>query len=453
MAGLDLENLIAPVSADDPCGPDLDLDGDADYMNFVAGAEGRLPSSYFDGKDESGASGRPFQFSKTEVDSIFAGVAPLLAKTRDLRLLVLLIKFALLGRQFDDFRTLIRAVAMLLAERWDEVHPRADGGEFQARMVAVESIDVQPTVIMPLQFLPLVEHRRFGSMSYRSYLIATGAVAPRENEEVTDQATIDKLIREVDLADLIARRGEFTELQSALDDIGKTWSEKDSSGGLVRLDKVVELVGKIVTFLDGAVTLRDPAAGLAATSPDQSPETDAAGDGAATQDAEAGTWRVTNQGEAGAALSAVENYFSVNEPSSPALPLVRQARQLLGKSFIEVMRTLLPTHFEQATVEIGRTESFRLPVERLAALTGEGEATTTGVQPASDQAGGIEIRSRNQALSLLDRVAAYFRAAEPSSPIPFIIERARDLAQRDFLSVLKTLLPADTLKADSDNAG
>src|SRR5262245_18818041 len=187
MAGFELQKLIDTTSPDDLCGPDLDLDGDADYMNFVAGAEGRLPSSYFDGKDESGLSGRPFQFSKTEVESIFTGAAPFLAKTRDLRLLVLLSKFALLGRQFEDFRTLVRAVAGLLADRWDEVHPRAEGGEFQARMVAVESIDVQPTVIMPLQFLPLVEHRRFGSMNYRTHLIATGAVTPRENEDVTDQ--------------------------------------------------------------------------------------------------------------------------------------------------------------------------------------------------------------------------------------------------------------------------
>ena len=453
MSGLDLQNLIGPVSADDPCGRDLDLDGDADYMNFVAGAEGRLPSSYFDGKDESGASGRPFQFSKIDVDSVFTGAAPILAKTRDLRLLVLLSKFVLLSRQFEDFRTLIRAVATLLTGRWDEVHPRAEGGEFQARMVALESIDVQPTVIMPLQFLPLIEHRRFGSISFRSHLIATGAATPRANEEVADQAAIDKLIREVDVADLIAKRGEFIDLQSALGEICQTWSEKNPSGEQVRLDKTLELVGKIVTFLDGAVTLRDPAAGLAAAASDQSAGSavEDGADGTVAESAAVGAWRVTNQGEAGAALSAVETYFNLNEPSSPTLPLVRQARQLLGRSFIDIMRTLVPTHLEQAGVEIGRTESFRLPVERLAALTGEGEGATMGAEPASDQACAIAIRSRNEALSLLDQVAAYFRAAQPSSPVPFIIERARDLAQRDFLSVLKTLLPADSLKANTDN--
>jgi len=451
MAGLEFQDLIAPVSEDDPCGPDLDLAGDPDYMNFVAGAEGRLPSSYFDGKDESGASGRPFQFSKTELDSVFTGAAPLLTKTRDLRLLVLLSKFALLGRQFDDFRTLMRAVTTLLNERWEEVHPRAESGEFQARMVTLESIDVQPSVLMPLQFLPLAEHRRFGMVNYRSYLIATGATAPRENEEVTDQASIDKVIREVELSDLVAKRDQFVDLQSALNAICQTWSERDGSGGLVRLDKSIELVGKIVTFLDQSVSLRDPTAALAASSTDQAISlSSGAEDVGSAEDAGAQS-RVTNQIEAGAALGAVESYLTLNEPSSPTLPLVRQARQLLGKSFIDIMRTLVPTHFEQASIEIGRNESFRLPVERLAALTGEGDGATSGTELPSGQEPPFEVRSRSHALTLLDQVAVYFRAAEPSSPIPFILERARDLGQRDFLSVLKALLPADTLKADSNN--
>jgi len=239
MATFDLQSLTAPVSPDDPCGPDLDLAGNSEYMNFVAGAEGRLPSSYFDGKDEQGNLGRPFQLSKTDLDAVVAAATPLLAKTRDLRLLLLLAKFSLLGRQLADFTTLVQAVAVLLSDRWDEVHPRAEGGEFQARLVAVESIDVQPTVIMPLQFLPLIEHRRFGTVSFRGYLIATGANAPRENEEVVDLAAVDKLIREVDVAALVARRSDFTTLQAALATIRRVWSEKDSAGTSVELDKIV----------------------------------------------------------------------------------------------------------------------------------------------------------------------------------------------------------------------
>jgi hypothetical protein len=47
------------------------------------------------------------------------------------------------------------------------------------------------------------------------------------------------------------------------------------------------------------------------------------------------------------ALGSVASYFSRNEPSNPALLLVRQALQLTGKSFLEVMLTLVPNTFRE----------------------------------------------------------------------------------------------------------
>jgi type VI secretion system protein ImpA len=482
MATFDLEALTAPVEPDDACGPDFDLAGDSDYLNFTAGTEGRLPLSYFDGKDESGAGGRPFQFAKVDVDGIVEAARPLLAKTRDIRLLFLLSKVSLLGRELGDFVTVVRAVAKLLAEHWDEIHPRAEDGDWQARMVALESIDVQPTVIMPLQFAPLIVHRRFGAVSFRNHLIATGAMPPRDNEDVVDSATIDKIIGETDLAEMVAKRAEFLELQAALQAISSTWSEKADSGSSVDLGKISEIVGRIVVFLDDAIKLRDPSAGL--VPPEAAADSDAADD---SGDGAVRAGRVTNVKEAGEVLTAVADYFGRREPSSPTLLLVSQANQLLGKSFIEVMRVLVPNHVEHAAIDIGRTESFALPVERLSASAGEWEVAAVEPEPeivpeepaaASGDAAEPEavvngeapaeapappahngaaparapllIQSRNAALAHLDMVAAYFRAAEPSSPIPFLIERARDLAQRDFLSVLKAILPADTLKTNGN---
>jgi type VI secretion system protein ImpA len=56
------------------------------------------------------------------------------------------------------------------------------------------------------------------------------------------------------------------------------------------------------------------------------------------------------------------------------------------------------------------------------------------------------VENRIQALSLLAQVANYFRVSEPSSPIPFLADRARELAQRDFLSLLRDVLPQGALR-------
>jgi type VI secretion system protein ImpA len=55
--------------------------------------------------------------------------------------------------------------------------------------------------------------------------------------------------------------------------------------------------------------------------------------------------------------------------------------------------------------------------------------------------------TRQQAFALMEQVAAYYRITEPTSPIPVIVERARDLAGRDFMSLLKDFLPDGSLRS------
>ena len=464
MPHLDYEALIAPVPGDDPCGPDLDFNFDAAYMNFMASAEGLLPSSYFV-KDQNGNE-RPFDRTAVDLKAQFEGAKPFLEQTRDLRLLTLLAKFAILDRDLASFIACMRAIGTLLAERWDEVHPRAEGGDFAARMAALESVDALPTVVMPLQFSPLIDHRRFGAISYRSYMLATAEVPPREGEEPIDLASVDKALSETELPTLIERRQQLTELNAAIIQIPKTWQEKGGADSVVSLEKLQTAVGKMVALLDKAVAKRDPSAALAQA------------DQAAGGDAQAGAaavvvGRITSVAEAAAALSAAADYFSRSEPSSPALLLAGQAKQLVGKSFLEVMQILVPNEVDRAMVNIGSDQFFDLPIQRLspfspgANASGAGEAADPSggshieakgaAVPADAGAGngdaapaaGIEARTRAEALALLDQVGSFFRLAEPSSPIPYLTERARDLAQRDFLSVLKALLPADSLKSNN----
>jgi len=45
---LEQADFLAPLSPEAPCGPDLDAEGDAEFMNFMAAIEGLLPTdSYF----------------------------------------------------------------------------------------------------------------------------------------------------------------------------------------------------------------------------------------------------------------------------------------------------------------------------------------------------------------------------------------------------------------------
>ena len=55
---------------------------------------------------------------------------------------------------------------------------------------------------------------------------------------------------------------------------------------------------------------------------------------------------------------------------------------------------------------------------------------------------------RRTAMTLLQQVAAHFRRAEPSSPIPLLLDRAEGIAGKDFFGLLREAFPAGSLKVD-----
>jgi type VI secretion system protein ImpA len=71
-----------------------------------------------------------------------------------------------------------------------------------------------------------------------------------------------------------------------------------------------------------------------------------------------------------------------------------------------------------------------------AAAGGDGSAAETGGAPLS----GV-VKSRQDAIRALDAITAFYRQAEPSSPIPLLLERAKRLVSKDFLEVLADIAP------------
>lgn len=72
-----------------------------------------------------------------------------------------------------------------------------------------------------------------------------------------------------------------------------------------------------------------------------------------------------------------------------------------------------------------------------------------GAEPGAGEGvsvGGV-VKSRQDAIRALDAVAAFFRATEPSSPIPMFLERAKRLVSKDFLEVLADIAPEAVAQA------
>jgi len=443
MEAFDFEALAAPRSQADPCGPDLELADHLEFMQFMARAEGLLPTSYF-----------AFDRSSIDFPTEFAAIKKLLEESLDLRPISVLAKLLILNRDLPGLASCATGIATLLSERWDEVHPRGDGGDFGMRMAVLQSLDDLPPLVLPLQHVPLVESRRFGPITYRSYLLATGDAKPRENEQVLDRATIESSFMEADLPRLVETANHLRALKTALASIRATCIARVGHEQAVSFDNCGPVVGKTLSILETVIVKRDPGAVPKPTAPGAE-ETAASSENATNHDQ---LPRLGSTREAAAALAAAAAYFRRLEPSNPAVLLVRQAEELMGKSFLEVMRILMPNQAEQATVQIRGAQSFALPIERLSALISDGDQAGSSeveelaagedgsdceVAHISNGAGEpfCEVRTRDEALRLLVQVGNYYRAVEPSSPVPLLTERALSLAECDFLSLLRDLLP------------
>lgn len=411
--------LCIPLSEADPCGPDLDFAGDADYLNFFAQTEGMLPSSFFSTDD-----GRPFDRSSIDLRRQVDAIGPLWQRSRDLRLLVLRARLLILDRDLGGFAVTVAAIAQWLDEFWDDVHPGAAGDDSSARAAALGALDL-PTVVFPLQYAPLCEGRRIGAVTYRAWMIASGEVKPRAGEQKHPSAALTEAIVDASPDALAAMRGHVALLKTSLGRIRDAFMMRGSSLGLENLPAMVD---KIQLFVDPRAALREESKAETAEGEDVSLAGDMPGSLAHAQEA----------------LAAIAAYYSRSEPSSPTLPLVRQAHQLIGKSFFEVMSILVPTQMEKAAFQIGADQFFELPVSKLSKLP-EGAPES----PASSQSGGsprYRVESRAQAIALLEQVQRFFRHSEPSSPVPMLCDRARALAERDFMGVLREVLPKAALK-------
>src|SRR5260221_3492746 len=105
--------LCTPFSSTDPCGPDLDMEGDSDYLNFFAGVEGVLPTTFFSLDD-----GSPFDRSTVDIKGQLDAIKPLLARTRDIRLLVLQARLLILNKDLGGFARDFAGAACLIGKFW-----------------------------------------------------------------------------------------------------------------------------------------------------------------------------------------------------------------------------------------------------------------------------------------------------------------------------------------------
>jgi len=442
---IDLAQFLQPVSQEEPCGPDLDLTGDMEFMNYIARAEGLLPATFFS-----------FDRSSIDFNKEFATIAELIERTHDLRLLVLYAKLCILNRDLPGFAATLETAAAALEQFWDDVHPRAEDGDFILRVAVLQSLDDLPHVILPLQSAPLVDNRRYGAVTYRGLQVALGKVQPREGESPMELSTIERILLETDLDLIVAKRTEMLGLVEAAKRIQATSIALGGYASQVSLEGLVAVAEKIAEFLDQHVAGRDPAQALVPVEPAETAAddgTEGLDAGAPASDSKLPT-TLADRREAVRALRAARHYFERFEPSSPSLLLIQYAENLMGKPFYDVVRILMPDFVSRAAIFVGQN-SLKLGVGQISDNL-HSSSYSDGNEPETEGADEEPLavpQSRRDAMRLLDLVVTFFRQSEPASPIPLLIGRAREIGERDFVNLLKDLFSDSVLRSIKGDDG
>jgi type VI secretion system protein ImpA len=134
-------------------------------------------------------------------------------------------------------------------------------------------------------------------------------------------------------------------------------------------------------------------------------------------------------GQARESAEAIERFVNEQVGSAQGVDLtalkqpLRQALQILGE---------YAPGSETAVTESGETGGA-------AELSGTAEAPKPAHKCGPVVSG--EISNRDDVTQSLDRLLAYYARHEPSSPLPVLLNRARQLVQADFATIVRNLIP------------
>jgi len=323
----DRQELLQPITADAPCGDNLD---DTALLAPIEASRlfGRVRP--FDAPPDQDDRWKPPDWDEFRTLTLEA-----LSRSRDLRVLVNFGVALLRTDGIPAFLQTLPIAAHWLESYWADTFPRLDEGDATLRRNAINCFADSMAVLDGLRRLPLVSSRQHGVISLRDIDIATGQQAPRDGEARREEAQINAAFASLPLDELTAFQETVSAALAALRQIDVAMGTQAGPDAVPALDQLNGGIGRIDRVLRAQLSARVAPAGDAA----------AAGASAGVVAGESGTVAVgaiRSRDDAIRALDSVAEYFRRNEPSSPIPLFVERAKRLVSKSFLEVLADVVP---------------------------------------------------------------------------------------------------------------
>ncbi len=317
----DSQSLLQPISADQPCGENLE-----DTALLASFDSFRLFGNQ-----------TPFEAAKMPDWEEIKGLSLQgLARSKDLRLLAHLGTALLRTDGLPAFSQTIHVASQWLETYWAATYPLVDEDAI-VRRSALNCFADQIAVVDGLRRTPLVSNRQLGRFSLRDVEIATGVVTPADGDARHDEKQIDAAFMAMPLEELKALRQVVVDTVAALKRIDGQMRQEAGPDAAPSFEPLQAQLSKVDKILLKQLDAR----------PDAEPSAEAAAGGVAPA-VGVNVKGIASREDAIRALDAVADFFRRSEPSSPVPLLVDRAKRLVSKNFLEVLQELAPGGLDEA---------------------------------------------------------------------------------------------------------
>jgi type VI secretion system protein ImpA len=344
MALFDLDTLLAPVSEDSPCGPDLDGDPEFVALALLARATPERMVRVRD-PDNGREVDKVIEGREADHGAVLAAAQALLAKSRDLRVAMLVLPAATRVAGLAGYAETVRLVLGLCQRHWGSVHPRLDPEDALDPTMRINIVTAcaDPTLGLPaLRAAPLAEARSVGRFTLRDLELAAREPGAPEGQAGASRELLIAACREGDPEQMALR---LAQARAALEDLAALETLfQQQAGRMPELAPARRLLQQVVALYRAA----------ASAAPDTAAS---AGPAAQAAPAPAAGAVPASRAEARRLLAAACDYLERDEPAHPAPLLVRRAIRLLDMKFLDIMRDLTP----EAVAELERLGGLGRP--------------------------------------------------------------------------------------------
>jgi type VI secretion system protein ImpA len=327
---LDIGGLLEEVTPDAPSGENLEYD--PAFGEVVRLAQGKAEQQIGDAVVAG---------EEPDWRAVRGKALELLPRSKDLRLAVYLTRALLRTDGIGGLSDGLAVTHGLVDRYWETVHPQLDpedDNDPTMRVNTLVALRDEDALLRALRETPLVASRTMGRFSLRDVLVATGQLAaPASDDPPPSTATIDAAVMDADLESLQATGEALARARDLAGAVEMTLTEKVGVGHAADfsdLSNLLKQAGKVVNEW-----LLRRGVGVA----------EAVGeDGAGPGGERAVTGAINSREDVVRALDRVCAYFAQHEPSSPIPLLLKRAKRLVSKDFLEILRDLAPDGVPQA---------------------------------------------------------------------------------------------------------